>query len=73
MREDIIGFFRKGIFLFKANVFKTKKEEIKKNQTKNQKKNREKNQKIALIILPLLLRGNQKASIMICLQNYLTF
>ena len=26
MREDIIGFFQKGIFPFKGNVFKTKEE-----------------------------------------------
>ena len=26
MREDIIGFFEKGIFQFKGNVFKTKEE-----------------------------------------------
>ena len=26
MRRDIIGFFEKGIFPFKDNVFKTKKE-----------------------------------------------
>ena len=32
-REDITGFYKKGIFLFKGNVFKTKEEkseEIKK-------------------------------------------
>ena len=27
MREGIVGFFEKGAFLYKINVFKTKKEE----------------------------------------------
>ena len=27
-REDIIGFFEKGIFPFKGNVFKTKEEKL---------------------------------------------
>ena len=27
VREDIVGFFEKGTFLYKVNVFKTKKEE----------------------------------------------
>ena len=29
MRENIMDFFKKGIFPFKGNVFKTKEEEIK--------------------------------------------
>ena len=29
MRKDIIGFFEKGIFPFKGNVFKTKEEKSK--------------------------------------------
>ena len=33
-REDIIGFFENGVFPFKGNVFKTKKEEPKKEKFK---------------------------------------
>ena len=29
VRKDIIGFLKKGIFLFKSNVFKTKEEKSK--------------------------------------------
>ena len=39
-REDIIGFFEKGIFPFKCNVFKTN-EEIKKKKRRNIRKAKE--------------------------------
>ena len=32
MRKDIIGFFEKGTFPYKSNVFKTKKEESEENK-----------------------------------------
>ena len=31
-RENIVGYFKKGIFPFKGNVFKTKKEESEENK-----------------------------------------
>ena len=34
VREDIIGFYRKGVFPFKGNVFKTKEEEYKTTDSK---------------------------------------
>ena len=36
-KEDITGFFEKGIFPFKVNVFKTKEEEEIKEKTKEEK------------------------------------
>ena len=36
-KEDITGFFEKGIFPFKGNVFKTKEEEEIKEKTKEEK------------------------------------
>ena len=38
-REDIIGFFEKGIFPFKGNVFKTKEEESEENKLEKIKDN----------------------------------
>ena len=37
-RENIVDYFKEGIFLYKGTVFKTKKENQQKNQKKNQKK-----------------------------------
>ena len=36
-RDDLIGFFEKGTFLYKGNVFKTKKRRIKKRIKKGKK------------------------------------
>ena len=48
-REDIIGFFEKGIFPFKYNVFKTKEEEEIKEKTKEGKTGEFVNNSISLI------------------------
>ena len=52
-RKDIIGFFEKGIFPFKGNVFKKKKI--------NQKKNQKKKSKSQLMMVLFLLKKNQGA------------
>ena len=46
MRKDIIGFFEKGTFPYKSNVFKTKKEESEESEENKLEKIKEKNYRI---------------------------
>ena len=62
MRKDIIGFFEKGTFLYKGNVFKIKEEESEEESEENKLE-----KKMAIKNLSNILRMNQKALTMIFL------
>ena len=65
VRDDIIDLFEKGIFPYKDNAFKIKKEESEENKFEKRK--------VTIKNLSNILKMNQRASTIICLEIILVF